>query len=357
MQPRKRAVVALLVSIGAVTASASRSDSDIRKPVPASPAVLEATAVSLPGGEGGIGFDDMVWAPRIGRVIVPAGRSGNVTLIDPETKRIEAIGGFSTAERFGGGHSEGSTSAAEGRGFLFATDRTAKQLLVVDPRSRTIVARAPLASGPDYVRFVEPLGEVWVTQPNTERIEIFSVSATGAPALSHAAFLAVPGGPESLVIDTVRGRAYTHLWGSSTLAIDLKQRRIVETWKNGCTGSRGIALDERKGFLFAGCEEGKAVVLDLNRNGAVADSVSSGSGVDVIAYDPQTGHLYLPGAESATMAILGVSAAGKLAPLGMVNTATGAHCVAVDDRHQAWVCDPHHGQLLLVHDTLPKSGG
>src|SRR5437867_7924841 len=243
MPLRELAAVLLVGSIGAVTPSAYASDPVPTKPTSTNPApttALEATAFSIPGGGTGIGFDDMGWAPRIGRVLVPAGRSGSLDLIDPETRRIEAIGGFVAMERFGGRHGQGTTSADEGRGFLFATDRTARRLCVVDPRSKTIVASAPLASGPDYVRFVEPTGEVWVTEPGKERIEIFSVPASGTPAPSHAAFLAVPGGPESLVIDAARGRAYTHLWESSTLAIDLKQRRIVATWKNGCTGSRGI---------------------------------------------------------------------------------------------------------------------
>jgi hypothetical protein len=49
----------------------------------------------------------------------------------------------------------------------------------------------------------------------------------------------------------------------------------------------------------------------------------------------------------------GVSRDGKLALLATAATAPAAHCVVADDHHQAWVCDPGHGQLLLVDDTLP----
>jgi hypothetical protein len=55
------------------------------------------------------------------------------------------------------------------------------------------------------------------------------------------------------------------------------------------------------------------------------------------------------------MAILGVSAAGKLSLLGTVRTAASAHCVAADDRRQAWVCDPERGRLLVVADRYPAS--
>src|SRR5258707_6406134 len=195
----------------------------------------------LPGGESGIGFDDMGFAPSIHKVLVPAGRSGNLDLIDPDTEQVTAIGGFSSRTSFGGGHGEGVTSADEGRGLLFATDRDARQLNVVDPKTQSVIATAPLASGPDYVRYVSTTGEVWVAEPGAARIEVVTLPQSGAPKAAHVDFISIPGGPESLIVDKTRGRAYTHLWTDTTLAIDLKSRKIAERWKNGCSGSRGIA--------------------------------------------------------------------------------------------------------------------
>src|SRR5205823_6201582 len=130
-----------------------------------------------------------------------------------------------------------------------------------------IVASAKLASSPDYVRWVETTSEVWVTQPDSDRIEIFSVPGGPAPKPAHVAFIAVKDGPESLVIDVTRKKAFTHLWKSASVVIDLRSRAVLSTWPNGCADSRGIALDARRGFLFAGCAEGKAVVLDIDHGG------------------------------------------------------------------------------------------
>ena len=58
--------------------------------------------------------------------------------------------------------------------------------------------------------------------------------------------------PESLVIDPSRKRAYAHLWKGATVAIDIPSRAIVATWPNGCSGSRGIDIDEKRGFVFVG---------------------------------------------------------------------------------------------------------
>lgn len=310
--------------------------------------------VPLPGGASGIGFDDLLFAPGLRQIIAPGGATGTLDLIDPSSLVVTAIGGFSSSQgQYKGGHGEGMTSADEGRGLLFAIDRTAMRLDVVDPDAKAIVASAALGASPDYVRWVETTNEIWVSEPDAEQIEVFSVLAGNKPTPLHSVNIPVKGGPESLVIDPTRKRAFTHLWNGASVAIDVTTRSILSTWGNDCTASRGIAIDARRGFLFAGCSEGKAVVLDVDHDGKQLGSVSAGSGVDVISYSTSLGHLYLPGSSSATMAILAVSPTGSLVLLGTVPTANGAHCVAADDRGQAWVCDPNHGQLLVFKDNYP----
>jgi hypothetical protein len=319
------------------------------------PAARAQTAkpLALPDGKGGIGFDDLRYDAALGRLLIPAGRSGNVDLIDPSSGAVTPIGGFTRIARYDAGHGQSVTSVDAGDGLLFATDRTALSLAVVDAKSRRIVARAPLASAPDYVRWVAATREVWVTEPGKKRIEVFSLGTATPPTPTHAAFIDAPGGPESLAIDDKRGRAYTHKWKSATMAIDLQSRAVVATWAAGCADPRGIALDAARALLFVGCEDGTATALDLDHDGKLVATAKSGSGVDIIAYDAARAHLYLPGDESATMAIIGVSPNGALTVLGTVPTVKDAHCVTTDERGNAYVCDPRNGQLLVVHDPYP----
>src|SRR5205823_9301291 len=86
-----------------------------------------------------------------------------------------------------------------------------------------------------------------------------------------------------------RGRAYTHRWQATTVAIDLASRAVVAEWQNGCAASRGIALDEERGFLFASCLEGTTSVLDVNNGGQMLSTLARGSGFDVMGYAPKTG--------------------------------------------------------------------
>jgi hypothetical protein len=337
------AAIAILLAPTAVRAASPRS------------ATAGASAViEIPGGKPGIGFDDIGFAPSIDRVLVPAGRTGDLDLIDPATRKFEAISGFTAHRKFGGFHAQGITSADAGAGALFTADRDTKRLYVVDPRARTIAGSAPLAGDPDYVRFVAPTGEIWVTEPGAERIEVFKLSHAGAPRLSHDGFIAITGGPESLAIDATRGRAYTNRWTGATLAIDLKTRKIAARWNNGCRGARGLALDGAHGLLLVGCAEGKLAALDLS-SGKIVGRASSGDGVDIIAYNSTLSHAYLPGAKSGTMAIVGISPNGAARVLGTVATVKYAHCVAADNLNNAYVCDPAAGRLLVFHDSYPAT--
>ena len=47
------------------------------------------TPIPVPAGEGGIGFDDLVFSGALGRFIVPGGRTGSVFFLDPGTERTE----------------------------------------------------------------------------------------------------------------------------------------------------------------------------------------------------------------------------------------------------------------------------
>ncbi len=315
-------------------------------------ALVVPTPVRLPGGSGGIGFDDLQFASGLGKLLVPAGRTGRLYLVDPRSLEIEAIGGFSRGDEYRGGHEAGITSADSGDGFIFVTDRSASALDVVDPGTRQIVARTALSATPDYVRFVPAAREVWVSEPTAQRIEVFRLGSKRHPKPVHSGFIAVAGGPESLLIDARRSRAYTNLWAGATIVIALVTRRTVARWPNGCRGSRGLALDALRGFLLVACAEGKLSVLDA-RTGARLGAVSSGSGVDIIAYRGATRHVYLPGARSATMGVIEISSAGKPRLLATVATAVGAHCVAADNLGKVYVCDPRRGRLLVFTDPAP----
>ncbi len=307
--------------------------------------------IAVPGGALGIGFDDMAYFPALHRVVVPAGQTGALALIDPTSAVVTTIAGISAVQRAARGHGEGTTSAAYARGFVFASDRDAKQVVIVDPRAARVLGRVGLDAGPDYVRYLPSMHELWVTEPRAQQIEIFDVAFGSAPKLSRVGSIRVRGGPEALLFDEAHGFAYTNLWKRVTIAIGIRDRRVVARWRSGCAGPRGLAMDAKSGFLFVGCAEGKAVVLDARHDGRVLATARTGKGVDIIDYDAVLRHLYVPGAISATLTVLHVGAAGRLAAVGVYRTARGAHCVVSDQHGHVFVCDPHAGRVLEIDDA------
>jgi len=314
---------------------------------------LKSRAIAIPDGEGGIGFDDLVFSPEIHKVLVPAGHTGKLYLFGPASDgfTIDSIGGFSSSAELPKGHDIGISSADEGEGFIFVADHGRHEIDVVNFKSGIVVDNTDLAGDPDYVRYVGVNHEVWVTEPHNKQIEVFKFSGGEHPMLKAMMLIPVPNGPESLVIDHLLGRAYTNL-GHQAAAIDLESHIIVSTWPNECEKSRGDALDEQKGFLFVSCSEGKAEVFDLNQDNKEISNLATDPGPDVISYNAKLAHLYFTSSKNATLSVLGVSPQGQLSLLGKSEASMKSHCVVSDDQNNIWVCDPYHGKLLFYKDTL-----
>ncbi|HEV7503404.1 MAG TPA: hypothetical protein VGS07_00660 [Thermoanaerobaculia bacterium] len=308
-------------------------------------------------------MEDLTFSSALRRVLAPAGRTSKLDLIDPETEQIETISGFPSSPLSGKGHSgsghgEGAVSADEGRGTIFALDRLARQLVVIDPKGRSVISTVPVSNEPRIVRYVASTRELWITEPAKSKLEILSVPATGAPIPSHKAFITTQGWTDMVVIDEARGRAYTSGWGGKTFVFDLKSRSPAGSYDNGCNGGP-LALDGKRGLLFVGCR-GKLNVLDLRHGGAILESQDvvfpdrSPWVIDVIAYDPVLAHLYVA-TDIGVVGIFYMSAEGKLREILGTSVYPGSH-MSVDDRHQLWVSCPRDGQLYVFKDDLRPAG-
>lgn len=320
--------------------------------------------IPIPDGAPGIGFDDMKYSPDLKKLIVPAGRTGDVDLIDPMTNEVTRISGFTKVATFTAGkHRNGSTAADYGAGKIFAIDNDTKTVKVIDPVAGMVTFSTMLKQAPDYVRWVESTSEIWVTMPQNPGVQVTNpeievLKVTDGAAPTHDADISFPTtGPEALVIDNKRNRGYTNNgFGGDTYAVDLKTRMVAETWKNGCTAlTVDLEFDDARSFLMVACAAGRMVVLDTANGGKSLGEVMVGQGVDICAYNPTLHHMYLASQGSMDLAIVGISAAGVPKVLGMVPTAMGAQMVASDEFGNAWVVDPGAGQLIKVHDTYPAT--
>jgi len=309
-----------------------------------------ATPVMLPGGSAGIGFDDMRFSPDLAQLLVPAGRTGNLDLVDPSTEEIAPIGGFSSEAKYSGDTTFGVTSADEGNDVIYATDRTAGTVVSINPKSKAVTATLTLAATPGYVRYVAPTNEVWVSEPGAKQIEVVSLAgADGGVGLTHAATVPVAGA-ESLEIDATAGLAFTNT-ASSTLAIDVTSRQVTGTWPNGCTTAKGIAVDAGNGWVVVACNEGKVVVLDA-KTGSMLGAVATGGGLDRITYDSSRQRVYVPSPAAAALAVIVLSNKGVPTLAGKVQSTSDAHCAVTPGGGEVFVCSPSKGELEFLFDPF-----
>jgi len=311
--------------------------------------------LALPSGAGGIGFDDLRFSAELGAVLVPSGRSGALNMVDPDSLRVTTMAGFTRRPTWSGGHDEGVTSADAYGPLVLATDRDSRLLSMANPGSGRITGSIRLAAKPDFVRAIAARGQVWVTEPDAAQIELLHFPGAGAPP-THLGTIRVESGPEALAVDAVRNLPYTNLEEKgTTVAISLDSHRIVARRPNGCRISQGLAMDDINALLFVACGEGRIAVLSLTRNGALIDTASVGSGVDMVDFDPSLRHLYAPAPGDSSLTTLGVSAAGRLSQLGSIALPGAGDCVASAGRGGVFVCAPRDGALWVVRDTLPAT--
>ncbi|MGH8191642.1 MAG: YncE family protein [Rhodanobacteraceae bacterium] len=334
---KKLVLACLLLGIPLVTFAAS------------APRAPQAT-IKIPGGQHGIGFDDIGYVAALHRVTIPAGATGNLVLIEPATDALNVIPRVSKTAASSSSHREGTTSAMYAEGYLFASDHEPDEIVAIDPHTHAIVGRTPLAGGPDYIRYVARTHEIWATEPDNQQIQVFKLTVGAKPVLTPETVIHIPGGPESLEIDNRRNRAYSNLWKSKTVAMELTTHKVLAEWPNTCKRSHGIAIDEAHDHVFVGCGSGKVVTLAAAQHGNVLASAQAGAGIDILSYSPRLQHLYVPGAKAETLTIFDVSPSGTLKPLAVYKTAPHAHCVTNDNAGHVFVCAPATGEILKIDD-------
>lgn len=295
-------------------------------------------------------MDYLAYDPRRHRVWVPAGNTGSVDVIDTDHNTIVRIDGFATAEmqRKGVRRTVGPSSATVGEGTVYVGNRGDQTVCALDAVTLRREGCVTVPSMPDGLAYVAATKEVWVTTPRDQSISVLDVAAAGAPKLAGQIKLA--GDPEGFAVDDARGIFYTSLEDKDrTLAIDLKTRKVLDTWSPDCgeDGPKGLALASDANFLFVACANG-ALVLDAGHQGKPLSRIPTGDGVDNIFYVQGRRTLYVAAARAATMTVAQVDAHGGLSLSATVATSPGARNAVVTDDGIAYLTDSKASRILVI---------
>lgn len=309
-----------------------------------------AVAIALPGGPP-VSMDYLAYDEKNDRVWAPAGNTGKVDVVDAKTGKVTAVEGFDTAKvkgRDGKEHAVGPSAANAGDGFVFIGNRAGSQICAVDGKTLEKKGCVALASTPDGVAYVATTKEVWATTPRDNSLTI--IDAKDPAALKVTGKIALEGGPEGYAVDAGRGIYYTNLEDKDrTLAIDVKSRKVVATWKPGCgeAGPRGLIIDTERRHLFVACTEGLKT-LDAGKDGAILGELKTGAGVDNIDYLPAKHLVYVAAGRAGTLTIAEADEKGALKQVSSVPGAEGGRVVVVDSRGTAYIADSKGGRLVVV---------
>jgi DNA-binding beta-propeller fold protein YncE len=140
------------------------------------------------------------------------------------------------------------------------------------------------ANGPDAIMY----------DPFSDRVFSFNgesknSSVVDPNTMKQVGTVDLGGGPEFAVPDG-KGLIYNNLEDKNSLnVIDAKAMKVIKNYPLAPGGGpTGITLDEKNHRSFSVCRENKGMeVVDVT-NGKVVATVPIGSGVDAVAYDPET---------------------------------------------------------------------
>jgi hypothetical protein len=296
--------------------------------------VVDVQAVPLVGGP--TYFDDLRFAPLLGKVLVPPDGGGQLFVVDPDSSVVDV---FVVPEGVGTADANATT--------IFAGDRGTGRVVAIDVDTQLVIKEGTVIGNLDYVRYVERTNEVWVTIPSRNRIDILDPIS-----LAPVGGVTLPGPVEGLTFDDSGSHAYVNTIGS-VISIDTLRRTITGEYDRGCTIPHGFPqIDELRGLAMGGCNSNGGVGV-VTTAGDLQAGFEAGSGQAVLAYSPTLQHLYLRGDPGSELHILGVCADGGLGELAAVPIPDQGHVSSADDRGHVWVADATTGSVLRVTDPFP----
>jgi DNA-binding beta-propeller fold protein YncE len=163
--------------------------------------------------------------------------------------------------------------------------------------------------------------------------------------------------PEGAAADG-KGHIFVNNEGKNTIqVIDVKTWKATASWPLApCEGPTGIAYDKGSNRIFAGCNK-TSVVVDAS-NGKIVASITNGTRVDALGWDPSRKLIFIPNGGEGNVTVVHQDSADKYTVVSTVPTFAGAKTIAVDPKtHNAYLFQPERGPAPAAATAPPPEPG
>jgi DNA-binding beta-propeller fold protein YncE len=209
-------------------------------------------------------------------------------------------------------------------GRVYASATNAREVLTINARTGSVLARAPAGEYPDGLAYDPAQRHVFVSDESGGVETVITASGR------RIATIPLGGEAGNVQFDPVTDHVLADVQTRTDIAvIDPRTNRIVKRIRvPNCVNDHGLLIDAPRRLAFVACD-GNAKLLTLNlRTMAFTGTFDVGQSPDVLAFDPTKRRLYVS-AESGVVAVFAETRTSAR-PLGMSFLATEAHTVAVD---------------------------
>lgn len=279
-------------------------------------------------GEGGT--DYVTVEPATGRVFVSRGT--HMMVVEGATGKV--LGDIPNTP---GVHGAG---IATKHGHGFTTNSGDQTVTMFDLKTLEPIKQIKIGPGLDGIMFDEADDKIILTnhsRPGTlTALNPESGEVVATVELEDTA-------PEGAATDG-QGHIFVNNEGKSTIqVIDVKTWKATTSWPLApCDGPTGIAYDKATNRIFSGCSN-TSVVVDAS-TGKVVASISNGTRVDALGWDPARKLVFIPNGGEGNVTVAHQDSADKYTVIATVPTFAGAKTITVDPMtHNAYLFQPERG--------------
>ena len=281
-------------------------------------------------GDGGT--DYVAVESATGRVFVSRGT--HMMVVDGKTRKV--LGDIPDTP---GVHGAGIATKA---GHGFTTNGGNSMVTMFDLKTLAVIKQIKVEQGGlDGIMYDEPDDKIILTNHSRPvgtltALDPKTGDIVGTAELEDTA-------PEGAAADG-KGHIFVNNESKNTIqVIDVKTWKATTSWPLApCEGPTGIAYDKATNRIFAGCNK-ISVVVDAS-TGKIVASITNGTRVDALGWDPSKKLIYIPNGGEGNVTVVHQDSADKYTVVATVPTFAGAKTICVDPKtHNAYLFQPERG--------------